>query len=82
MVDSSFESDGGQICIDGGDVPLTNFVFENCTFHKADRPGKLTGNKVARTVFKNVKMIGAVAKSVEQFQRAGYEVSATLKFEP
>jgi hypothetical protein len=54
VVNSSFESDGGHIYIDGGDVPLTNFVFENCTFYKADRPGKLTGKNVAPILFKSV----------------------------
>lgn len=81
VVNSSFESDGGHIYIDGGDVPLTNFFFENCTFYKADRPGKLTGNKVSPIVFKNLKMNGAVVKSLDQFKRAGYEVSVPIKFE-
>ncbi len=33
FVNCSFENDGGHIYIDGGENALTNFVFENCTFH-------------------------------------------------
>jgi len=82
VVNSSFESDGGHIYIDGGDVPLTNFVFENCTFYRADRPGKLTGKRVGPILFKNVKMNGAVLKNIEQLKQAGYEVDVPVKFEP
>jgi hypothetical protein len=48
VINSSFESDGGHIYIDGANVPLTNFVFESRTFYKADRSGKLIGNKGSR----------------------------------
>lgn len=73
FVNCTFESDGGHIYIDGGDRALTNWVFENCTFYKADRPGKMLG--------KNVRMNGVLIQNVNQLRQAGYEVSIPVKFE-
>ena len=81
FVNCTFEGDGGHIYIDGGDRALTNVVFENCTFYKADRPGKLLGKNVSPIVFKNVRMNGAVIKNVNQLKQAGYEVSVPVRFE-
>jgi polygalacturonase len=81
FVNCTFEGDGGHIYIDGGDRALTNVVFENCTFYKADRPGKLLGKNVSPIVFKNVRMNGAVIRNVNQLKQAGYEVSVPVRFE-
>jgi len=40
--------------IDGGESPLTNFVFENCTFYHPTRPSLLAGKNVGPILFKNV----------------------------
>jgi len=82
FVNTTFENDGGHVYIDGGKAPLTNFVFENCTFGKATRPGEMMGTNVAPIVFKNVKMDGAVLHDEDQLKRAGYEVYVPVKFEP
>jgi hypothetical protein len=82
FVNCTFENDGGHIYIDGGESPLTNFVFENCTFYKATRPSLLMGKNVAPIVFKNVKINGAVIRNADQLTRAGFELSVPVKFEP
>jgi hypothetical protein len=75
------ERDGGQTYIDGGDSELTNFVFENCTFYTPSRPAKISGTNVAPIVFKNVKWIGTVVKSVDQLTKAGWDISVPMKFQ-
>jgi hypothetical protein len=81
IVNSTFENDGGHIYIDGGDASLTNFLFDNCTFYKATRPGMLMGKNVAPIVFKNAKMNGKVLRNVDQLKREGLEVLVPVKFE-
>jgi hypothetical protein len=82
FVNTTFENDGGHIYIDGGKAPLTNFVFENCVFGKATRPGELMGTNVAPILFKNVKMDGQLLRNADQLKRDGYEVYVPVKFEP
>jgi Pectate lyase superfamily protein len=82
FVNCSFENDGGHIYIDGGDLPLTNFVFENCVFYKTTKPNLMMGKNVAPVVFKNVKIDGAVIRNAEQLKRAGFDISVPVKFEP
>lgn len=83
FVNCTFENDGGHIYIDGGEQPLTNFVFENCTFYsRATRPGMLMGRNVAPVLFKNVKFNDSVVSNAEQLERAGFDVSVPVKFEP
>jgi hypothetical protein len=81
FVNCTFENDGGHIWIDGGDSPLTNFVFENCTFYHPTRPSLLAGKNVGPIVFKNVKIGGVKIRNADQLRRAGYEVSVPVKFE-
>jgi len=79
----TFENDGGHIYIDGGDQPLTNFVFEDCTFYfRATRPGMLMGKNVGTVLFKNVKFNGAAIESADQLKQAGFDVLVPVKFEP
>jgi len=61
---------------------LTNFVFDNCTFHKAAKPGLLMGQHVSPVLFKNVKINGAVIGNAEQLKQAGFDLSVPVKFEP
>jgi hypothetical protein len=82
FVNCTFESDGGQVYIDGGNMPLTNFAFENCTFYKAGKPGLIMGTQVAPILFKNVKMNGAVLQSAVQLQQAGFDLMVPVRFEP
>ena len=82
FVNCTFESDGGQIYIDGGNNPVTNFAFENCTFYKAGKPGLIMGTQVAPILFKNVKMNGEALKSADQLKAAGFDLSVPVKFEP
>ena len=82
FVNCSFENDGGHVYIDGGENPLTNFVFENCTFHKTTKPSLLMGKNVGPVLFKNVKINGAVIGSAEQLEQAGFDLSVPVKFEP
>jgi hypothetical protein len=82
FVNTTFENDGGHIYIDGGKAPLTNFVFDHCTFGKATRPGELMGANVAPIVFRSVTMNGVAIHNVSQLKRAGYEVYTPVKFEP
>ncbi|MGD0572351.1 MAG: glycosyl hydrolase family 28-related protein [Sedimentisphaerales bacterium] len=82
FINCSFENDGGHIYIDGGDLPLTNFVFENCVFYKTTKPSLMMGKNVAPVVFKNVKIDGAVILNAEQLKRAGFDLSVPVKFEP
>ncbi|MGD1084755.1 MAG: glycosyl hydrolase family 28-related protein [Verrucomicrobiota bacterium] len=82
FVNCSFESDGGQVYIDGGDQPLTNFAFENCTFYKPGKPSLIMGSKVAPILFKNVKMNGEVLKSTNQLTQTGFDLSVPVKIEP
>jgi hypothetical protein len=77
----TWEHDGGQIYIDGGDSPLTNFVFDNCTFYHPSRPPKLTGANVGAIVFKNVKVEGSLVRNVDQLKRLGWDISVPMKFE-
>ena len=81
FVNCSFENDGGHVYIDGGENPLTNFVFENCTFHKTTKPSLLMGKGVAPVLFKNVKINGTVMGSAEQLKQAGVDLSVPVKFE-
>ncbi len=82
FINCTFENDGGQIYIDGGEMPLTNFVFENCTFYKPTKPSLIMGQHVAPVLFKNVKIDGAVIQNAEQLKRAGFDLSVPVKFEP
>ena len=82
FVDCSFETDGGYIWIDAGDWPLTNFVFENCTFYRATRTGLITGKNVGPMLFKNVNINGVAIRNLDQLKRAGFEVTVPVKFEP
>jgi len=81
FVNCTWEHDGGQIYIDGGDSPLTNFVFENCTFYTPSRPAKITGTAVAPILFKNVKLNGTLVRSIDQLRQAGWDISVPMKFE-
>jgi len=82
FVNCSFESDGGQIYIDGGNYPVTNMAFENCTFEKPGKPSLIMGSGVAPILFKNVKMNGEVVKSVDQIKATGFDLSVPVKIEP
>ena len=83
FLNCSFENDGGQVYIDGGDFPLTNFVFENCTFYKPYKPSLIMGKQVAPIVFKNVKVNGTtLVQSAEQLKQAGFDLMAPVKCEP
>jgi hypothetical protein len=82
FIDTTFENDGGHIYIDGGNNPLVSFLFENCTFGKATRPGELMGTNVAPILFKNVRMNGELVRSADQLKQAGYEIFVPVKFEP
>ena len=82
FVNCTFENDGGHIYIDGGEMPLTNFVFENCTFYKPSKPSLLMGKGVGPVLFKNLKMDGAAIRNAEQFKRAGVDLSVPVRFEP
>jgi hypothetical protein len=81
FLNCTWEHDGGQIYIDGGDSPLTNFVFENCIFYTPSRPAKITGKNVGVIVFKNVKINNTVVKSVDQLTKAGWDISVPMKFQ-
>ena len=66
FVNTTFENEGGHIYIDGGKVPLTKFVFENCTFLKAgsqaaryDWEGLLVLNRIAAGVGGAKRTVGA-----------------------
>jgi hypothetical protein len=69
------------IYIDGGDSPLMNFVFENCTSYMPSRPAKITGTNTAPILFKNIKLNATLVRSVDQLTRAGWEISVPMKFE-
>ena len=81
FINCTFENDGGQIYLDGGDLPLTRFVFENCTFYKPFKPSLMMGRNVAPILFKHVTMNGAVVGSAEQLEQAGFDLSVPVKFE-
>jgi hypothetical protein len=81
FINCTWEHDGGQIYIDGGDSELTNFVFENCTFYTPSRPAKITGKNVGPILFKNVKLNATVVKSVDQLTKAGWDISVPMKFQ-
>ena len=81
FINCTWEHDGGQIYIDGGDSPLTNFVFENCTFYTPSRPAKISGTNVGPILFKNVRLNGTLVRSVDQLTRAGWDISVPMKFE-
>ena len=83
FLNCSFENDGGQVYIDGGDFPLTNFVFENCTFYKPNKPGLMMGKQVAPVVFKNVRVNGTtLVRSAEDLKQAGFDLMVPVKCEP
>jgi len=82
FVNCTFENDGGAVYIDGGNLPLTNFVFENCTFHKPSKPGLIMGQQVAPVLFKNVTINGAVVRNAEQLKAARFDLSVPARFEP
>jgi hypothetical protein len=82
FVHCSFESDGGQVYIDGGNEPLTNFVFENCTFYRPGKPSLIMGKQVAPILFKHVTANGTVIKNAEELTQAGFDLSVPTKFEP
>jgi len=82
FINTTFEDDGGHIYIDGGNDPLKSFLFENCTFGKATRPGELMGTNVAPILFENVRMNGELVRSADQLKQAGYETFVPVKFEP
>ena len=81
FVNCTFENDGGHIWIDGGESPLTNFVFENCTFYHPTRPSLLAGKNVGPVLFKNVKIGRVKIRNLDQLKRAGFDVSVPVKFE-
>jgi hypothetical protein len=82
FVNCTFENEGGHIYIDGGGLPLTNFVFDNCVFHKASKPGLITGRRVDAVLFKHVQMDGTAIGNAQQLERAGLELSVPVKIEP
>jgi len=82
FVNSTFENDGGHLYIDGGKAPLTNFVFENCTFGEPTRPGELMGANVAPILFRHVTMNGEILRNAGQLKRDNYEVYVLVRFEP
>ena len=63
-------------------MPLTNIVFENCTFYKATRASVIMGKNVGPILFKNVKMNGQVLRNADQLRREGVDLSVPVKFEP
>ena len=81
FVNCTFEMDGGHIWIDGGESPLTNFVFENCTFYHPTRPSLLAGKNVGPILFKNVTIGGVKIRNLDQLKRAGFDVSVPVKFQ-
>jgi hypothetical protein len=82
FVNCTFENDGGHIYIDGGELPLTNFVFENCIFHKATKPSLLMGRHAGPVLFKNLKIDGAAIGNAEELKRAGFDLSVPVTIEP
>jgi hypothetical protein len=82
FVNCTFEDDGGQIYIDGGDDPLTNFVFENCTFYKPFKPSLIMGRNVAPIRFQHVTMNGAGVRNAEDLRQAGFDLSVPVIIEP
>jgi hypothetical protein len=82
FVNCTFENDGGHVYLDGGENPVTNFIFENCVFHRPFKPGQITGRNVGPILFKNVSMNGAVVRNAEDLARAGLDISVPIKFEP
>jgi len=82
FVNCTFENDGGHIYIDGGENPLTNFVFENCVFYRAAKPALLMGQHVGPVLFKNVRINGASVRNAAQLKQAGFDLSVPVKFEP
>ena len=81
FVKCTFESDGGQVYIDGGENSLTNFVFEDCIFYKASKPGLLMGRHVGPVLFQNVRIDGVAIGNAEQLRQAGFDLSVPVKFE-
>lgn len=82
FVNTTFGDDGGHIYIDGGKDPVTNFVFENCNFGKATRPGMLMGTSVGPILFKHDTMNGDVVRSADQLKRDDYEIFVPVRFQP
>ena len=81
FVNCTFENDGGQVYIDGGENPLTNFVFENCVFYKTTKPSLMMGQHVAPVLFKNIKINGAKIRDAKQLEQSGFDLSVPVKFE-
>ena len=80
FVNCTFENDGGQVYIDGGENPLTNFAFENCVFYKTTKPSLMMGTNVAPVLFKNVTINGAKIRNARQLEHAGFDLSVPVKF--
>jgi hypothetical protein len=80
FLNCTFENDGGQIYIDSGDRPITNMLFENCTFYKPSKPGEITGKGVGPITFMNVTMNGAILGSTDQMGQLGFDISVPAKF--
>jgi hypothetical protein len=81
FVNCTFENDGGQVYIDGGENPLTNFAFENCVFYPTTKPSLMMGTNVAPILFKNVTINGTKIRDAEQLEKAGFDLSVPVKFE-
>jgi hypothetical protein len=81
FVNCTFENDGGQVYIDGGENPLTNFAFENCVFYPTTKPSLMMGTNVAPILFKNVTINGTKIRDAKQLEKAGFDVSVPVKFE-
>jgi hypothetical protein len=82
FVNCTFENDGGHIYIDGGDMPLTNFVFENCIFYHTTKPSLIMGKQTGPVVFRNVRIDGTVIRNSEQLVRSGFDLSVPVSVEP
>jgi hypothetical protein len=82
FVHCTFERDGGHIYIDAGDLPLTNFAFENCIFYKPSKPGLIMGKNVAPILFMNIQINGAMIQNAQELQRVGLDLSVPVKVEP
>jgi len=63
-------------------APLTNVVFENCTFGNATRPGEQMGTNAAPILLRSVRMNRETVRNAGQLKRDGYEVFVPVKFEP
>jgi hypothetical protein len=82
FLNTSFGNDGGHIYIDGGKDPVTNFVFENCTFGRPTRPSEIMGSAIAPILFKHVTINGAPLRTAAQLKALNFELYAPVKVEP